>query len=159
MSTQQSIIVRQATVADLDAIVPLFDAYRQFYGQPPDTALARAFLLERFQHNQSVIFIAQEQDRSTIGFTQLYPSFSSARVKRIFILNDLFVVPAARRRRVGHLLLQAAADFGRTVGAARLTLSTALTNVSAQSLYEAAGWQRDTEFCTYNLSLENRASP
>lgn len=91
-------IVRQATVDDLDAIVPLFDAYRQFYKFPPDLALARSFLSERFQHNQPVIFLALDADGSALGFAQLYPSFSSGLAKRIFILNDLFVAPEGRRK-------------------------------------------------------------
>jgi GNAT superfamily N-acetyltransferase len=90
---------------------------------------------------------------SALGFTQLYPSFSSGLAKRIFILKDLFAVPAARRSRVGHLLLQAAAEFGRAVGAARLTLSTALDNAPAEALYESSGWRRDIVFCTYTLPL------
>jgi GNAT superfamily N-acetyltransferase len=153
-TSQGPIVIRQATVDDLDLVVPLFDAYRQFYKQPPDLDLARTFLRERFQHNQSIVFLALDADGSPLGFTQLYPSFSSAAARRIFVLNDLFVVPAARRHRVGHLLLQAAADFGRKVGAARLTLSTALDNAPAQALYERAGWQRDRTFCTYTLPLE-----
>ena len=146
-------IVRQATVDDLDLIVPMFDAYRQFYRQAPDLALARSFLLERFRHNQSVIFLALDENGAPLGFTQLYPSFSSASARRIFILNDLFVVPGARRRKAGHALLAAAAEFGKKVGAARLTLSTALDNSTAQSLYEFAGWQRDRVFCVYTLPL------
>jgi GNAT superfamily N-acetyltransferase len=148
-----AIIVRQATVDDLDLVAPLFDAYRQFYKQPPDLDLARAFLRERFQHNQSIVFLALNSSGTPVGFTQLYPSFSSGLAKRIFILNDLFVVPEARRQGIGHLLLQAAAEYGRKVGAARLTLSTALDNAPAQALYEMAGWQRDNTFCTYNLPL------
>ncbi len=151
--TKPDIAVRQATVADLDLIVPLFDAYRQFYRKPSDLGLARTFLLERFQHNQSIIFIALDQDSVAVGFTQLYPAFSSVSVARIFILNDLFVVPAARRQGIASLLLRAAADFGRAVGAVRLTLSTAITNESAQSLYESEGWSRDNSFYVYHLPL------
>jgi ribosomal protein S18 acetylase RimI-like enzyme len=150
---EQNIFVRRATVADLDRIAPLFDAYRQFYGQAHDLDLAREFLRERLEQDQSVIFLALDRNGSAAGFTQLYPSFSSASAKRIFILNDLFVDPAARRSGVGRVLLQAAADFGRSAGAARLTLSTAHTNRSAQSLYEANGWLRDEIFRSYNLAL------
>jgi GNAT superfamily N-acetyltransferase len=153
METQNIFFVRRASVADLDLVVPLFDAYRQFYGQTQDFVLAREFLRERLERDQSVIFVALRPDGSAVGFTQLYPSFSSASAKQIFILNDLFVGPAARRSGVGHGLLQAAADFGRGAGAVRLTLSTALTNTPAQSLYEAAGWRRDEVFCSYNLAL------
>jgi GNAT superfamily N-acetyltransferase len=146
------VTIRQATVADLDLIVPLFDAYRQFYRQPSDPTRARRFLLERFEHNQSVIFLAFDGAAAT-GFTQLYPSFSSGAMARIFILNDLFVTPGARGRGVGSALLKAAADFGRRIGALRLVLSTELTNTTAQSLYEKSGWKRDTTFCVYQLAL------
>ncbi|HTB10779.1 MAG TPA: GNAT family N-acetyltransferase [Bryobacteraceae bacterium] len=144
--------VRQATIFDLELLVPLYDAYRQFYRQPSDPALARRFLLERFQHNESIIFVATK-DGAALGFTQLFPSFSSVSAARIYILNDLFVSPAARRGQVGTLLLEAAARFGRSVGAVRLTLSTEITNLTAQALYERTGWKRQTDFYAYDLTL------
>jgi GNAT superfamily N-acetyltransferase len=144
--------VRQATVEDLDLLTPLFDAYRQFYRLPSDPERGRRFLLDRFAHHQSVIFVALT-DSTAAGFTQLYPSFSSAAMARIFVLNDLFVVPEARGRGVASALLGAAAAYGQSVGAVRLSLSTELTNLAAQSLYERAGWKRDTVFAVYNLSL------
>jgi GNAT superfamily N-acetyltransferase len=144
--------IRQATVEDLDALVPLFDAYRQFYRQPSEPDRARRFLLDRFSNNQSIIHLAFA-DAMAIGFAQLYPSFSSGSLARIFILNDLFVSPEARRGGAGIGLLQAAADYGRRVGALRLMLSTEVSNATAQSLYEKLGWKRDTVFCAYHLAL------
>jgi GNAT superfamily N-acetyltransferase len=146
------VTVRQATVFDLDVLVPLFDAYRQFYRQPEDLGLARQFLRDRFQHNESVIFVA-EREGAAVGFTQLFPSFSSTAAARIFVLNDLFVSPEARRMGVGALLLGEAARFGREVGAVRLTLSTEVPNITAQALYEGEGWVRRDEFYVYNLGL------
>lgn len=146
------ITIRQATVFDLDLLVPLFDAYRQFYRKPSDPELARRFLRERFQHNQSVIFIALDEGGSAAGFTQLYPSFSSASAARIFILNDLFVEPEFRRRGVGAQLLQEAARFASAAGAVRLTFSTEVTNTPAQALYESCGWVRQIDFYVYNFS-------
>jgi ribosomal protein S18 acetylase RimI-like enzyme len=153
MPEQPDVAVRQATIPDLDLLVPLFDAYRQFYRKPSDPGLARQFLLDRLQHNQSIVFLASRQDGSAVGFTQLYPSFSSASAAPILILNDLYVKPEARRIGVGSLLLSAAADFGRAAGAARMTLSTEVTNTAAQALYEALGWTRQTNFYMYNLAL------
>ncbi len=147
-----SVEVRQATVADLDVLVPLFDAYRQFYRQPSEPERARRFLLDRFEHNQSVIFLAFDGNVAA-GFTQLYPSFSSTGMARIFVLNDLFVVPEARGRGVGTALLRAAEDYGRRVGALRLALSTEISNTKAQSVYESLGWKRDTIFYHYQLAL------
>lgn len=148
-----TVTVRQATIHDMDHLVPLFDAYRQFYGKSSDLSLARTFLTERFQHNESIIFLALSDTGSGAGFTQLYPSFSSVRAARTYILNDLFVAPEARRTGVGALLLNEAARFGRAAGAARLSLSTALANTPAQGLYESLGWKRDEVFCEYALAL------
>jgi ribosomal protein S18 acetylase RimI-like enzyme len=143
--TNDAIEVKQATVEHLDLLVPLFDAYRQFYRQPSEPERARQFLLDRFERNQSVIFLAFDS-AGAIGFTQLYPSFSSGAMARIFVLNDLFVIPEARRRGVGSALLRTAAEYGRRVRALRLTLSTEVTNVAAQAAYEALGWKRDLTF-------------
>jgi len=144
--------VRQAGIDDLDALVPLFDAYRQFYGRTTDPPAARAFLFERFKHQQSVIFIAHEGS-DAIGFTQLYPLFSSLTLARTFVLYDLFVAPTARRSGAARQLLRAAADYGRAVGAGALELSTATDNEGAQRLYESEGWVRDTAFYVYGFGL------
>lgn len=153
MTEPPAIAVRQATIFDLEQLVPLFDAYRQFYRQPSNPDLARRFLLERFQHHESIVFLAEHQSGSAVGFLQLFPSFSSLSAARILILNDLFVHPEARRTRVASLLLTAAAEFGEAIGAVRLTLSTEITNQAAQALYESEGWTRQTDFCVYTLSL------
>jgi ribosomal protein S18 acetylase RimI-like enzyme len=145
--------IHQATLTDLDQLAPLFDAYRQFYKQPADLTGVHAFLTERIERNESVIFLARSKDGEPLGFTQLYPSFTSTGMKRIFVLNDLFVAPAGRCKGIGKQLLEAAADHARAQGAARLTLSTAIDNHTAQSLYEANGWLRDTQFFSYSLSL------
>ena len=148
-----NIYVRPASIADLDVLTPLFDAYRQFYRKPPDLELARQFLFERFQHNESTILLALQQHGSASGFAQMFPSFSSGVAAPILILNDLFVVSELRRHGVARLLLHAAAEFGKAVGAARLTLSTEVMNTAARTLYEAEGWQLQTDYCVYNLPL------
>ncbi|HEX3124631.1 MAG TPA: GNAT family N-acetyltransferase [Rhodanobacteraceae bacterium] len=146
------ISIRQATVQDLDVIVPLFDAYRGFYGRQSDPTCARAFLAERFAHHESIIFLAYDQS-DAVGFTQLYPVFSSVSCTRKYLLNDLFVIPALRRAGAGRALLVAAADFARAQGAASLSLSTGVNNATAQHLYESLGWTRDESYYEYNLAL------
>jgi ribosomal protein S18 acetylase RimI-like enzyme len=145
--------VRQATIHDVERIAPLFDSYRQFYGKASDIDLARTFLTDRFKHQESVVFVAVGVESNVLGFTQLYPSFSSTRAARVFVLNDLFVVPAARKSGVARRLLSEAARFSRAAGAVRLSLSTAITNTPAQKLYESLGWKRDAAFCEYGLTL------
>lgn len=144
--------IRQATVLDLDRVAPLFDAYRQFYGRPSDIHGARGFLAARLEQQQSVILLAEE-GAEPLGFTQLFPSFTSTGMAQIFILNDLFVAPQARGRAVGKALLDAAESHCRAQGAVRLALSTAVDNLAAQALYEGAGWERDSQFLSYEKSL------
>lgn len=146
------ITVRQAVLSDLEALAPLFDGYRQFYGRPSDLPAARDFLRARFDHGESVLFIAHDSD-VFLGFTQLYPSFSSVSLARLFILNDLFVDARGRRRGVGSLLLAAAVEHAKAMGAVRLTLSTALSNRTAQSLYESTGWKRDEQILYYQFVI------
>jgi ribosomal protein S18 acetylase RimI-like enzyme len=145
-------IIRQATAADLPALVPLFDGYRQFYGQPADAPRAYAFLAERFLRDESVVLLALDGAQA-IGFVQLYPSFSSIRTAPLIILNDLYVDPSARRCGAGQALVDAATTHAKSQGAAGLILSTAVTNTPAQALYERLGWVRDTGFYEYGLSL------
>jgi GNAT superfamily N-acetyltransferase len=145
--------VRRATLDDLDRLVPLFDAYRKFYQQPSDIALARRFLGDRLAREESVVLIAEDHDGTAIGFVQLFPTYSSILAARMHLLSDLFVVPAARRRGVGTLLLNAAVETGRAAGAVRLELATAITNGPARRLYEKVGWKRDDEFYVYGFPL------
>lgn len=140
----------RATLQHLDRIVPLFDAYRQFYGQDSDLPGARAFLAERIAREESVILLAGDG----AGFTQLYPCFSSVRMRMTLILNDLFVAPEARCQGVGEALLEAARDHARSVGAARMTLSTAVDNSAAHALYVRTGWERDAQFHTYTIAVD-----
>lgn len=146
--------IRRATVEDVDAIAPLFDHYRMFYQQPSDLTLAQHFIGERLQHGESVIFLA-EVDGKVVGFTQLFPSFSSVRAGRAWVLNDLYVDIVARRLGVARALLQAAADFARADGAIRLELETDHDNRSAQALYRHMGWELYEGTLRFRLSLSD----
>lgn len=143
--------IHRATIADLDALVPLFDAYRVFYQQPSEPERARTFLRERLQRGDSVILLAAH-DSAMVGFTQLYPLFSSVRTGRLWLLNDLYVSRAGRRKGVAHALLDAAADFARDDGAVGLMLETNTDNAPARALYRAAGWQEERNQW-YSLAL------
>ncbi|MGZ8524940.1 MAG: GNAT family N-acetyltransferase, partial [Chitinophagaceae bacterium] len=85
--------IRQATIADLDQLSMLFAQYRVFYEQPFEPGKAKQFLRERLSREESIVFIVLENDQYA-AFTQLYPSFSSVSLAKIWILNDLFVLAA-----------------------------------------------------------------
>jgi ribosomal protein S18 acetylase RimI-like enzyme len=142
----------KATLRDVERAAPLFDAYRQFYGQAPNLELARNFLQERLERNESTVFLA-DQGNATVGFAQLYQSFSSGAAARILILNDLYVVPESRRSGIGRWLVTAALKHAEDVKAARVTLSTGIDNFAAMALYDAVGFQPDTSFHVYHYVL------
>jgi ribosomal protein S18 acetylase RimI-like enzyme len=148
-----TVAIRPVTVVDADLVAPLFDAYRQFYGLMPDLPLARQYLSDRVSRDESVVLLAHAPDGPVLGFVQMYPTYSSLRAARTYVLYDLFVDPAARQRGVGRGLMQAAAAEAHRRGAVSLVLSTAKSNRAAQRLYESLGWVRDEEFYEYNLRL------
>lgn len=144
-------IIRKAKKKDIDKLSVLLDKYRIFYKQEPDFGKARSFLKKRMKRNESVIFVAEER-KELIGFTQLFPIFSSVSVQRAWLLNDLYVDEKARGKGAATKLLNAAKEFGIETGSKWLLLQTASDNVTAQKVYEKNGWVRDTDFF-YRLDI------
>ncbi len=142
-------------VADLDALVPLFAGYLQFYQVPRSATEIHAFLLERLQRGDAQLFIARDEQGMAQGFTQLYPLQSSLSLAPSWLLSDLFVLPSARRQGVGEALMNAARAYAEASGACGLLLETAKTNLAGQALYERLGYVRDELYLTYWLSLAN----
>ena len=103
--------IRKASISDLHLIAPLFNAYRIFYKKDSDLGGADSFIKQRLENNESTIFLAFDDSQNAIGFIQLYPLFSSTRMARLWLLNDLFVDPIARRKGVAKSLLDQAKQF------------------------------------------------
>ena len=140
--------VRRATVEDVALAAPLFAAYREFYGLPYDEEASAAFLHDRLQAGESVVLLA-ETAAGAVGFLQLYPGFESLELIRAWVLNDLYVAPAARGSGVAPALMERAEDLARAAGAALLSLETAHDNHVAQRLYERQGWQVEDAYRHY----------
>ena len=140
-------MIKQATALDIDRIAPLFDAYRVFYGQESDVEAAKAFLLERLKKEENIVFIALKNNVA-VGFTQLYPTFSSVSMRQFYILNDLFVAPEVRKKGIGEQLLNHAKEFCQINNSKGLALETAADN-PAQKLYERLGWEKDEAYLHY----------
>jgi ribosomal protein S18 acetylase RimI-like enzyme len=152
--------IRKASTHDIEQLAKLFDAYRQFYEQVPDYDLAKRFIEDRVNKQDSIIYVAESfvnesivdgtQSQNLVGFCQLYPTFCSLIAAPICILYDLFVDASARKTGIGKALMLAAHEYAENNGYARLDLTTAKTNLAAQSLYESLGWVRDEVFYSYN---------
>ena len=106
-------MTKQATINNLDELVPLFDAYRQFYSKKSDVKAAEEFLEARIVNDESVIFLVYNKEEKAVGFVQLFPSFSSTRMKRFWILNDLFVSPEFRGQGFSRELIEEAISLCR----------------------------------------------
>ena len=139
--------LKQADIEDLEALAILFDSYRVFYKQETDLKGARKFLKKRLENKDSIILLAQDGN-GALGFTQLYPTFSSVSMERSYILNDLYVIPSARNKGIGKMLLNAAQSLVKAKQYKGLALETAVDN-PAQKLYEKEGWTKDEGFYHY----------
>lgn len=148
-----SVRIKQAQYKDLNSMVDLFDQYRVFYRQESNKPLARDFISERLKKSDSIIFLAEDDQGRALGFTQLYPSFSSVSAKRLWILNDLFVKKEARQQGVAKMLMRTAKEHALNTQAKGLSLMTEVNNSNAQMLYESIGFKKNEDFYQYFLTV------
>ncbi|MCZ8540529.1 GNAT family N-acetyltransferase [Psychrobacillus psychrodurans] len=140
--------IQRATLNELDSLTELFDLYRLFYKQESNLEGARAFLKERLVKEESVVFIAYDEN-SPVGFVQLYPSFSSVSMKQSWILNDLYVKKSARNNGFAEKLIKMVINFADETDAKGILLETDKENIPAQRLYEKIGFIRDSNYYYY----------
>ena len=150
------IIKIESTQAHL--VYELFNQYRIFYKQQHDIDLAKKFIDARINKNESVIFVALNNNNNSkpVGFTQLYPNYSSVSAIKNWTLNDLYVDKDYRKQGVGEKLIKKAMEYAKNQHAKFVELSTAFDNYSAQSVYEKIGFRKqepDNEFYTYRIGL------
>ncbi len=147
------ITIRKALISDVDSVAELFDAYRVFYQKQSDVIAAQDFLIQRFQNQESEIFVAQAANKILVGFVQLYPLFSSTRMKRLWLLNDLFVSPDYRGKGISLQLIDKAKELARETNACGLMLETAKTNMIGNNLYPHAGFELDSDHNFYSWDI------
>ena len=148
--------ITQAGISDLETVAELFDKYRQFYEQAPDIVAARDFIFQRMTNNESVIFLARDEAGNGMGFVQLYPSFTSVGMKRMWILNDLFVHADHRQKGVAEKLIDECKKLSIETSAAGLILETRNSNTPARNLYIKYGFEYDTEHAYYFLGTSEK---
>lgn len=141
--------IQRATLTELDSVAGLFDLYRLFYKQESNIEDAKAFLKERMMKEESVIFIASDDENNAVGFVQLYPSFSSVSMRRSWVLNDLYVAESARKKGYAEKLINQAIGFAEETGAKGISLETGKENSNAQKLYEKIGFIQETNYFYY----------
>jgi len=138
----------QAKLSHLNEVAQLFDAYRVFYRKESDLLAAKKFLKERIEKQDSIIYVAEE-DGKLLGFTQLYPLFSSTRMKRTWLLNDLYVTPDQRGKGISKLLIEQSKVLARATNAAGISLETEKDNTVGNQLYPTTDFELDSEHNYY----------
>lgn len=136
-------IIVKAELQHVPDLIPLFDGYRIFYEQESDYVRAKSFLTKRLKRNESIIYIAYEEEYA-VGFTQLYPLFSSVTMQPMFLLNDLYVEDNYRSQGIGNMLIDKAKQLCKTLNYKGLAIQTAQSN-PAQHLYERLGFVKDPD--------------
>jgi ribosomal protein S18 acetylase RimI-like enzyme len=155
MTKDSTYDIRQATIADTAELTGLFDAYRVFYGAASELEKVEAFLHSLITHGKTHFFLARESEISpAIGFVHLMPSVNTVAMRPIWLLEDLYVAPSARREGAATALMVHAEKFARETGAERLTLATAHDNKKAQSLYKRMNYTKEDHFWYFHRVLE-----
>ena len=142
--------IHQATLQDITPLALLFDEYRVFYQYPSDISGSETFLADRLSCSDSVIFVARATDDTLTGFVQLYPLLSSVRMKRLWLLNDLYVHPSFRGQKVSVKLIDRAKQLTRETQAAALLLETAKSNTIGNNLYHRTDFVLDKDHNYYS---------
>ena len=143
------VVISRATLNDIDDLVPLVELYRAFYKQPANDK-THQYVADRVRKDEAVVFLAR-LDGTAVGFTMIYPTFSTVALSPIWLLNDLYVDESVRGHGIASKLMETAEQAARDAGAARIWLRTAHDNTPAQALYEGRGWAQDLVFRRYDL--------
>lgn len=142
--------IKKATIDDENQLSQLFDEYRVFYQKESDLQNANVFISERLKNKDSEIFVAESDDGFLMGFVQLYPQFSSTRMKRLWLLNDLYVNTNYRGQHIAVLLIDRAKKLAKETNSAGLTLATSKTNLIGNKLYPRTDFVLDEEYNYYH---------
>ncbi|WP_236614065.1 GNAT family N-acetyltransferase [Nafulsella turpanensis] len=142
-------IVRSVELEDIGQLSKLFDDYRVFYEKESDLDGAKRFLTERIEKNESVIYVA-DSGNALCGFVQLYPIFSSTRMNRLWLLNDLFVNKLHRGKGISKKLIGKAKELARETKSSGLILETAKNNIVGNQLYLRTDFSLDTDHNYYS---------
>ena len=145
--------IREAKISDIDNLSSLFNSYRMFYGKDSNIGVAKEFLESRIKLCDSKIYVS-EVDQCLTGFVQLYPIFSSTRMQKLWLLNDLFVNENYREKGVSVLLINESKKLCKQTEACGLILETAKTNEIGNHLYHKTGFTLDIEHNYYSWDID-----
>ena len=146
--------IREATEADVDALLPLLRGYTDFYESDPTDeglrSMARDVIAAAEDH--AFLLVATGDGDKVVGFALNQWKWSSLRGARVVVMDDLFVAESARGEGHADALIEAVAEVARRHGAAVLSWFTMPDNKRAHTVYDRVGGTAET-LHEYELEL------
>jgi GNAT superfamily N-acetyltransferase len=150
------ISVRTAKPADAPALLELIDALAAYEKlTPPDHAAKERLVRDMFAPRPRIQSLLVEVDGTPAGYTLFFETYSSFLALPTLYLEDLFVLPEFRSRRVGSALFREMIAEARRRGCGRMEWSVLDWNQLAIDFYDRFGARRLREWHYYRLSRED----
>lgn len=134
-----STVVREAVAADADTIAALSRALSREEGHPAPALEARHVRAEAFGACPRFRALIAERDDRALGYALFYPSYDTDHAARGFYVQDLYVVPEARRQGVARALMAAVARACQADGGCYLFWNARESNQIGRAFYRRIG--------------------
>ena len=145
--------VRRATVQDADAVLSLVDALADYEKLPrPDEAARERLARDAFGDRRRVEIYLAEVENTPVGYAIVLETYSSFLALPTLYLEDLFVLPGFRSRKIGLTLFHAMACVARARGCGRMEWTVLDWNSLAIDFYKKLGASHLKEWHLYRLT-------
>lgn len=142
------------TRTQLEAILPLIDAYQEFYGSESNREKNRTFFTQLLGSERGIQLVAKSETGDCLGFATIFRQLSSVSASEFLVMNDLFVLPSARGKNVGKALIQSCQKYANQNGFTSIEWQTQRENHTAQKLYDRMN-DHKSHWITYALRSKN----
>jgi GNAT superfamily N-acetyltransferase len=149
--------IQLVTPDDLADLLPLMRAYCTFYESDPSDEELRTLATAFLEGAGGTQLIARDASGRALGHATVLWSWDTTLAQRLAVMEDLFVTPEARGRRVGATLIDACRRLAADRGIEWLAWETAPDNATAQRLYDGLADRAGT-WLAYRLSTADRAT-
>jgi GNAT superfamily N-acetyltransferase len=146
------VVVRRATPADADTILDLVDGLANYEKlPPPDGAAKKRLIGDMFSPRPRIEAYLGEYQGQPVGYAFVFETYSSFLALPTLYLEDLFVLPEFRGRKLGYALFVAMMEESLRRGCGRMEWSVLDWNTPAISFYERLGATHMKEWQLFRL--------
>jgi GNAT superfamily N-acetyltransferase len=150
-----NVVIRKARVEDSEAFLGLIDALAAYEKlEPPDEQARQRLLRDGFGSSPRFEAYLAEIGGVVAGYSIVFETYSSFLALPTLYLEDIFVLPEHRKRKIGLALFLAMGGLAKERGCGRMEWSVLDWNEPAHDFYKRLGAKRMKEWCPYRLSRE-----